>query len=187
VILHLKVETLMWLLPIVFMLHDFEEIIMFKPWMNANRTALEKRLPARTARIFANHADMSTSAYALAVAEEFIILSSLTLLAVELNLYEFWAGMMLGFFIHLLIHVGQFLAYRRYVPVILTSLPCGLYCLVALHDLNFSHPLSWNLVALWTFISLLIIGANLALALQLAVKFDGWLGSNLPERNEPWT
>ena len=44
-ILPVKIETLMWLLPIVFMLHDFEEIIMFKPWMNANCAALEKRLP----------------------------------------------------------------------------------------------------------------------------------------------
>ena len=126
---------------------------------------------------------MSTSAYALAVAEEFIVLSALTLLAVELELYPLWAGMMLGFFIHLLIHVGQFLVYRRYVPVILTSLPSGLYCLIALHDLNLYHPLDWKLVALWTFVSLIIIGINLALALKLAVKFDGWLGRNLPERN----
>jgi predicted permease len=90
---------------------------------------------------------------------------------------------MLGFFIHLLVHVGQFLAYRRYVPVILTSLPSGLYCLIALHDLNLYQSLDWKLVALWTFASLIIIGANLALALKMAIKFDGWLGRNLPERN----
>lgn len=186
-ILPVKTETLMWFLPIVFMLHDFEEIVMFKPWMNANRAALEKRLPAWTARVLGRHGDMSTSAYALAVAEEFIVLSALTMFAVEFELYLFWTGMMLGFFIHLLIHVGQFIAYRKYVPVILTSLPCGLYCLIALHDLSLSHPLDWNLVALWTFVSLVLIGANLAVALKLAVKFDGWLGRNFPERNEPWT
>jgi len=181
-ILPVKIETLMWLLPIVFMFHDFEEIIIFKPWMNANRAALEKQLPSWAARILAEHGAMSTSAYALAVAEEFIILSALTLLAVELELYPLWAGIMLGFFIHLLIHVGQFLVYRRYVPVILTSLPSGLYCLIALHDLNFYRPLDWKLVALWTFASLIIIGANLALALKLAGKFDAWLGRNFPER-----
>jgi hypothetical protein len=49
-ILPVKLETLMWLLPIVFMFHDFEEIIMFKPWMNANYAALEKRLPAPAPR-----------------------------------------------------------------------------------------------------------------------------------------
>ena len=182
-ILPVKTETLMWFLPIVFMLHDFEEIIMFKPWMNANRAALEKRLPAPAVNILASHGNISTSAYALAVAEEFIVLSALTLLAVEFELYVFWAGMMLGFFIHLLIHVGQFLVYRKYVPVILTSLPAGLYCLIALHDLNVRHPLDWGSVAIWTFIALLVIGTNLVLALKLAAIFDGWLGKNFPERN----
>jgi predicted permease len=117
------------------------------------------------------------------VAEEFIILSALTLLVVELELYPLWAGMLLGFFIHLLIHVGQFLVYRRYVPVILTSLPSGLYCLIALHDLNLYHPLDWKLAALWSFVSLIIICINLALALKLAVKLDGWLVRNLTERS----
>jgi hypothetical protein len=29
----LKLDTLPWLLPIVFMIHDFEESIMMPPWM----------------------------------------------------------------------------------------------------------------------------------------------------------
>ena len=171
-ILPVKIETLMWLLPIVFMFHDFEEIIMFKPWLAANLPNFEKRLPKWAARIMSRHDKLSTSAFALAVAEEFIILSALTLLAVELRLYPFWAGMLLGFFIHLLVHIGQFAIYRGYVPIILTSLPSGLYCLVALHDLDFYHPLDWGLVAVWTLASLLIIGVNLALALKLAIKFE---------------
>jgi hypothetical protein len=181
-ILPIKIETLMWLLPIVFMFHDFEEIIMFKPWLNANGTALEKRLPQWASRALAGHNKMSTSAFALAAAEEFIILSALTLLAVELELYPFWAGMMLGFFIHLLVHMGQFAIYRGYVPVILTSLPSGLYCMIALHDLNAYQPLDWKLVAIWTLASLAILSANLALALKMSVRFETWLGKNFPER-----
>jgi hypothetical protein len=182
-ILPIKIETLMWLLPIVFMFHDFEEIIMFKPWLDANRASLENRLPKQMLRALAEQSRLSTSAFALAVAEEFIVLSALTLLTVELDLYPFWAGIMLGFFIHLIIHIGQFAAYRGYVPVILTSLPSGLYCLIALHDLNFYHPLDWGQVVMWTIISLVIIGANLALALKLASKFEAWLGRHFPERN----
>ena len=40
-----KIETLMWSLPIVFMFHDFEKIIMFKPWINENRASLTKLFP----------------------------------------------------------------------------------------------------------------------------------------------
>jgi hypothetical protein len=182
-ILPLKAGTLMWLLPIAFMFHDFEEIIMFKPWLDANRTNLERRFPKWAAQALTSHSKLSASAFALAVAEEFIILSMLTLLAVELELYPFWAGMLPGFFIHLLVHIGQFAAYGRYVPVILTSLPSGIYCVIALHDLNIMRPLEWQLVVIWTVISFVIIGLNLVLALKLAVKFENWLKKNFPERS----
>jgi hypothetical protein len=179
-ILPIKIETLMWLLPIVFMFHDFEEIIMFKPWLGTNRAKLEKRFPNWAARVLSGHDKISTSSFALAVAEEFLILSVLTLIAVEFELYSFWAGMMLGFFIHLLAHVGQFVIYRGYVPVILTSLPSAIYCLVALHDLNFHQPLDWNQVALWTLACTVIISTNLVLALGMAVKFEVLLNKKFP-------
>jgi hypothetical protein len=108
-ILSVKIETLMWFFPIVFMFHDFEEIIMFKPWINANRASLTKLFPKWAPRALAWAANMSNSAFALAVAEEFIILSALTLMAVELEFYSFWAGLLMGFFIHLLVHLGQFI------------------------------------------------------------------------------
>ena len=181
-ILSVKIETLMWLLPIVFMFHDFEEIIMFKPWLDSNRVTLEKRFPKWAMRFLSGQDKMSTSAFALAVAEEFIILSALTLLAVELELYPLWAGMLLGFFIHLLVHLGQFIVYRRYVPVILTSLPSGIYCLIALHDMNTYQPLDWKLVAIWTLVSLVVLVVNLALALKLAGIFEIWLEKNFSER-----
>jgi hypothetical protein len=40
----MKIETLMWLLPIIFMFHDFEEIIMMKIWLKKNLPVLH--LPA---------------------------------------------------------------------------------------------------------------------------------------------
>lgn len=174
-ILPLKTETLMWLLPVVFMIHDFEEIIMMKPWLTKNWPKLEKRLPAKAIRAMAKQKDMSVSAYALAVAEEFVVLSTLTLVAIEMNLNNFWAGLLIGFFIHLLVHIGQFVAFRGYVPVIITSIPAAVYSLIALHDLNVVHPLNRGMVAVWTVVSLAIIVVNLLLALKIAQKFDGWL------------
>ena len=34
----LDVQTLIWLFPIMFILHDFEEIIMVERWMKRNST-----------------------------------------------------------------------------------------------------------------------------------------------------
>ena len=180
-IIPVKTETLMWLLPVVFMIHDLEEIIMMKPWLLKNRAKLEKRLPLRAAKVIARQTDMSVSAYALAVAEEFVILSVITLVAVEMGLFNFWAGFLIGFFVHLLVHIGQFAFFRGYVPVIATSIPAAAYSLVALHDLNVTHPLNWSMVAIWSVVALIIIALNLILALKLAQKFDSWLKNNYSE------
>jgi len=56
-------STLVWLLPIVFMIHDFEEIIFFKPWIHKNRDYLAKKYP-KIASLFLRHLGrLSTSAY----------------------------------------------------------------------------------------------------------------------------
>ncbi|SES45647.1 HXXEE domain-containing protein [Psychrobacillus sp. OK032] len=33
----IKIQTLIWLFPILFIFHDFEEIIMLENWINNNR------------------------------------------------------------------------------------------------------------------------------------------------------
>lgn len=40
-----KLELIMILLPIVFMIHEYEEIIMFKYWLGNNRNELKRRFP----------------------------------------------------------------------------------------------------------------------------------------------
>lgn len=40
-----KLETIVLLLPIVFMIHEYEEIIMFQNWLGNNRNELKRRFP----------------------------------------------------------------------------------------------------------------------------------------------
>ena len=40
-----EINILIALLPIIFMIHDFEEIIMFKPWLTKNSTEIKRRFP----------------------------------------------------------------------------------------------------------------------------------------------
>ncbi len=128
----MKTETIMWLFPIIFMIHDFEEVIMFKPWVTKNAGFMKKRFPRLAARMLPHMEGLSTSSFALAVAGMFLIVSAVTLISVELDLYSLWAGAVIGYFIHLVIHVTQFLVVRRYVPVVVTSLVTAPYCVWAL-------------------------------------------------------
>ncbi len=38
-----KLELIMAFLPIVFMIHEYEEIIMFRCWLGSNRNELKRR------------------------------------------------------------------------------------------------------------------------------------------------
>ena len=133
-------------------------------------------------RILPQYDKSSTSSLALVVAEEFIILATFTAITVEFRLYAFWAGILLGFFIHLLVHILMFIINRRYVPFVITSILSSIYCLIAIHDLNVYQPLAWPAVAEWTLAAVIIIGGNLRLAHALAAKFEGWLSTAFPER-----
>jgi hypothetical protein len=170
-----KLENLLWLLPVFFMLHEFEEIVMMKPWLNRNEAALQRRFPVFSRRLMPRVARLSTSAFAVAVGEEFLLLSVITLVCVEYQLYACWTGLLLGFFLHLLVHFGQFLNLRRYVPVILTSVLAAPYCIYAVMRLNAAGLLNWPQVAAWTVFWLAALAANLALALHLAGRFEAWL------------
>ena len=174
----MKIETVMWLLPIVFMIHDFEEIIMIKPWTARNSSEIQRRFPSLASRMLPHLERLSTSSLALAVAEEFVLLSAVTYIAVEYDLYSVWAGVLLAFFIHLIVHIIQFLLYGKYIPVIITSLITSLYCTFALYFLNLNNYLVWPDVAKWTMLSVVILIVNLVFVHSLAARFEKWLNKN---------
>jgi len=179
----LTVETinLMWLLPVVFMLHDFEEIIMIKPWLARSSAGLARRFPRLLRLLKSSTAKLSPSAFALIVAEEFIVISGLTWRAVATANLTLWLAVLIGFFLHLLLHVGQFIAARQYVPVILTSVPAACYCLYAAWRFNQLFPLNWSTILLWSLGMVAFIGINMAAGVRLARSFDDWLQSKYTE------
>jgi hypothetical protein len=177
------IQTLMWLLPIVFMVHEFEEIIMMRPWYLRNEAFLKARFP-RISRSIARTGTLSTSAFSLATAEEFIVLSVVTLACVEYGLYSVWAGFLIGFFIHLIYHMGSFILMGRYVPYVVTSVIACIYSVYALIVLNDGGYLAWSGVAIWSVIGIVFIIANLMFAVAVAEKFDQWLGRWSSPRQE---
>ena len=70
-----KLETIVLLLPIVFMIHEYEEIIMFQNWLGNNRNELKRRFP-KFEQFLAHrgHFDYSTATFAVGTAHEFILM-----------------------------------------------------------------------------------------------------------------
>jgi hypothetical protein len=104
-----------------------------------------------------------------------VLLAIFTLVAIEMNPYQVWTGMLLTYFLHLLMHIGQWIVLRRYTPAILTGLMTSVYCLYALWYMGVIVRIQWSTVILPTLICASMVAVNLPLSLHLADRFEGWL------------
>lgn len=137
----LELTLLVLAFPLVFMFHDFEEIIFFKTWLAINKCELAHKFPNISKKFIPHLESISTSSFALAVAEEFILISILSLWAVCNERYELWFGVFVGFSIHILIHIIQWLIYRKYIPCIVTSFLVLPYCIY-----TFTKIIEWRVL-----------------------------------------
>jgi hypothetical protein len=167
-----KCSTIVWLLPIVFMIHDFEEIIFFKSWMNKNKDFLIEKFPKLSKRILSHIGNLTTSAFTFAVAEEFVLLSLITLGSVLFDNYVLWLAAFMGFFVHLLIHLGQWIILKRYIPAIYTTFFFFFYCTYTLYEIITNNIYRISEIVLWTIIGFVLLGVNLIFAHKLAGKFN---------------
>ncbi|GIZ16051.1 HXXEE domain-containing protein [Capnocytophaga catalasegens] len=171
---------LMILLPIVFMIHDFEEIIMFQPWLSKNKTELKERFPMFFTFLKKNNLfTLSTSEFAIGVLHMFLLISAVSYWAIYTQNYQWWFGAFMAYFIHLFMHIGQWIIYRKYVPVIITSLLSLPYCFYALYVFVQAEILSLSQMFLWAIIGCSIAILNFPLAFFWAKKFQKRITSSL--------
>lgn len=124
---------ILFLLPIFFMLHELEEIIGVRLWMDKNVAELYSRFP-HFKPIIRRLDSITTSAFTVIVAEEFILVSFCTFLSAYTGNWIAWYSCLMAFGFHLVVHLFQFLLWRGYIPAIVTSLCCLPYCIWAFRE-----------------------------------------------------
>ncbi|WP_425800977.1 HXXEE domain-containing protein [Desulfitobacterium sp. Sab5] len=162
-----------WLFPILFIFHDFEEIIFMRAWINKNRSFLRGRFPVLAPKMFAHFDPITTSAFALGVAEEFILISLITIISAVLNSYDIWIGSFMAFTIHLVIHCLQALIVRKYVPVLLTSLVCLPICLYIIYLFLQTTPIMT--IISYSILCLIIMVINIVILFKMMPIFGKWI------------
>ncbi len=162
--------VIVWLLPIVFMLHDFEEIIFFRQWFERNKGYLEGRFPKFAPRIIRHVEAISTSGFALAVAEEFVLISAITLCSVLSGWSFLWLAAFMAFALHLVVHIVQWIALRRYIPAIATTFPALAYCGWVLGELISRNIFFFRQIALCGIVGTILMVVNLFFAHKLALR-----------------
>ncbi len=174
-----KVKILIALLPIIFMIHDFEEIIMFKPWLVRNRDELQKRFPKiilfLSKRDFFN---LSTSAFIVAVLQEFILISLITVFSLWYNFYGWWFGAFFAYTLHLFLHIVQWIIYRKYIPVIITSILTLPYCIYTFIIFLNTIKMTQTQMLFWALLGVVLTVLNFPIAFYFAFKFEYWKNKN---------
>lgn len=110
------------LLPIIFIFHDMEEIVGFEYFFYKNQDIFMKY--PKITKVYKN---FKTAGFALAVYEEFIPFFGISLLAYffpHKTLYVLWYALMISLTVHFVIHIGQSIYIRKYIPSLITSIIC---------------------------------------------------------------
>ena len=144
------------LLPIIFIFHDMEEIVGIE-WFYSNNAWLFERYP----KILKTYKGMSHMGFSAAVYEEFIPFFGVSLFAYYFPgqvVFALWYGIFLALAGHFLIHIGQALAIRKYIPCVITSLICLPVSIVIL--VKSAPYIEWNTFA----VALVVSGILLMLA-----------------------
>lgn len=110
-------KDIVWLFPIIFMIHEMEEIIGFRIWLNRN-VALVKKYPL----LVKIDKSFSYEGFSVAVLEQYLLCILITLLSIYYDNYLIWIGFFIAFVIHLAIHILQSIVIRKYIPALITSI-----------------------------------------------------------------
>ncbi|TCO70425.1 HXXEE domain-containing protein [Marinisporobacter balticus] len=124
-----SMNVIVWLFPIIFMTHDFEEIIFISAWREKYKHYLDtctmKKKP------FADF--KSTDSFSIGVAILFLIFSFAALFSIIFNSYYIWYGLFFATTAHFITaHFNLTLKFKHYVPGIITAilfLPLSIYIL----------------------------------------------------------
>lgn len=148
-----------WLFPLLFIVHDMEEIITAKNWC---KKGFRQVIPLPFTP-FGN--TKSTAGLAVGVFEELILWILATLLGNISGFYGLWYGFLAANIIHLILFhmVIMPLSYRHYVPGVITAwltvIPCCYILYLAQRVLN--YPVLQ--IGLWIIIGFLLAFGNMKL------------------------
>lgn len=163
-------EIILLLFLIVFMVHEFEEILFVKTWVvkNKDKPKFKRQYWVAAFRKY----PMSTATFAALIAEEFVVVGALTLAALYGGFYSFFVGLLVAYGIHLLKHIWDMTRWRAYIPggpTALVTAPIILWMILHLSSQTVINP--WH-AAIWA--TLLSIGMilNLKMLYRLSARIE---------------
>lgn len=163
----LTVLYLIMPLPLLFIVHDAEEIFFQHKWVIKNEERIRSRFPFANA-IVDKLVKLDTASFVIAALEEWVILVVATLYLLVDGPYGhfLWESLFLAFSFHLLVHIIQAVLLKGYVPGLVTGILVLPYCMMGVKIIS-------NDLSAIGFICCLLLGVS---GVVVNLKFAHYIG-----------
>lgn len=142
---HIDLSSLLWLLPITFVFHDFEEILTVEKWGKERRARILGTMPEFAKKVYASSFQMSTHRFSQDVLVVYSVIVTVTVLAALFHVYILFLAALHLYFLHVFTHLGQALFLKMYTPGVVTAVfPVLPYSLYAYYRLLSEGTVNWN-------------------------------------------
>ena len=155
--------TLLWLFPLIFMLHNFEEMIMLKLWWRHTK-------PETLKSPFVKLAHYPQETVVTMIGFLFVLFSWITVVSILLHQPIYGIGLALAVGLQLVGHLIEFVRFGRYMPGVITAVGTLPYYLWLFYQALLAGYV-------WSDLLLAMVGMGLiALSVLLLLhKFSGWI------------
>lgn len=141
------------LFPSIFMLHEFEEMLLFPHFMGKNQQ-LQRRFLARA---------FTPSRFNAIVCQEFILLLIVLGLSIYFESFDFYITVIIAYIYHVIGHIFQSILLQQYIPGVFSGIITAGYCTCWIYDAISANY--WLLA--YSFITLLLIIVNIVLCYKI--------------------
>lgn len=119
----------LWLMPVLFLVHEFEEIFMIEAWFSRYGERIKSTWPKLMPFGLNNARPHLTATISIAIFFEFILVILVCLVGAIFQNYYAWYGFLAANVIHMLtLHLGNTIKFKGYMPGIITCaitfIPC---------------------------------------------------------------
>ncbi len=153
-------NTIIWLFPILFLIHELEEILGFEKWYVRNKDKLNQFpfIAQKMSKVFSY---FSTKGMLFATIEQLILLLFICLIAIKYDFYILWLGAFIGYTVHLIIHSVQTLVLKTYIPSFITSVVEIPICFYFIYIIFNRYLFSIDEVIYYSVFAMILIAINL--------------------------
>ena len=154
------------------MIHEFEEIIFIKKFIEKNKVIKDMKN-----KLFVKKKESypSTETTSLMIAQEFIILSTLLFIASEFRMYEIVLSLFIVYIVHLVPHIYDALRYRKFSPGSRTSFIIFPLGILIIWNVILNKEINFVIFILCVIIIGFLMILNLMFLHKISKKIDKYL------------